>query len=102
MLALSYPRGFVMHNRIDMDPKHSRAIVQEVGERLRAVLKEEPECPGSLYIKRMRQLLRQRRIRFNVKRSCSNGFGRPSSALKVSLLAGSAPVKPKALRSLNP
>ena len=37
-----------MHNRIDIDPKHSRAIVQEVGERLRAVLKEEPECPGSL------------------------------------------------------
>ena len=37
-----------MHNRIDIDPKHSRAIVQEIGERLRAVLKEEPECPGSL------------------------------------------------------
>ena len=36
-----------MHNRIDIDPKHSRAIVQEIGERLRAVLKEEPECPGS-------------------------------------------------------
>ena len=35
-----------MHNRIDIDPKHSRAIVQEIGERLRAVLKEEPECPG--------------------------------------------------------
>jgi hypothetical protein len=41
-------RGFVMRNRIDIDPKHSRAIVQEIGERLRAVLKEEPECPGSL------------------------------------------------------
>jgi len=37
-----------MRNRIDIDPKHSRAIVQEIGERLRAVLKEEPECPGSL------------------------------------------------------
>jgi len=37
-----------MRNHIDIDPKHSRAIVQEIGERLRAVLKEEPECPGSL------------------------------------------------------
>ena len=41
-------RGFVMPNRIDIDPKHSRAIVQEIGERLRAFLKEEPELPGSL------------------------------------------------------
>ena len=41
-------RGFVMRNRIDIDSKHSRAIVQEIGERLRAFLKEEPELPGSL------------------------------------------------------
>src|SRR6267154_1684262 len=43
-------RGFVMRNRIDIDidPKHSRAIVQEIGERLRVLLKEEPELPGSL------------------------------------------------------
>jgi hypothetical protein len=46
--ALLPERGFVMRNRIDIDPKHSRAIVQEIGERLRAVLNEEPECPGSL------------------------------------------------------
>ena len=37
-----------MGNRIDIDPKHSRAIVQEIGERLRAFLKEEPELPESL------------------------------------------------------
>jgi len=37
-----------MRNRIDIDPKHSRAIAQEIGERLRAFLKEEPELPGSL------------------------------------------------------
>jgi hypothetical protein len=51
-------RGFVMHN---IDPKHSRAIVQEIGERLRAVLKEEPECPGSLrtQIDRLRELEEQ-------------------------------------------
>src|SRR5258707_4226897 len=41
-------RGFVMRNRIDIDPKHSRAIVQQIGERLRVFLKEEPELPGSL------------------------------------------------------
>jgi hypothetical protein len=47
-----------MRNRIDVDPKHSRAIVQEIGERLRAVLKEEPELPGSLraQIDRLRDL----------------------------------------------
>jgi hypothetical protein len=61
MLALSYPRGFVMHNRIDIDPKHSRAIVQEIGERLRAVLIEELECRGSLrtQIDRLRELEEQ-------------------------------------------
>ena len=54
-------RGFVMRNRIDMDPKHSRAIVQEIGERLRAFLKEEPQLPGSLrtQIDRLRELEEQ-------------------------------------------
>jgi len=47
-----------MRNRIDVDPKHSRAIVQEIGERLRAFLQEEPEPPGSLraQIDRLREL----------------------------------------------
>ena len=50
-----------MRNRIDMDPKHSRALVQEIGERLRAFLKEEPELPGSLrtQIDRLRELEEQ-------------------------------------------
>ena len=50
-----------MRNRIDIDSKHSRAIVQEIGETLRAVLKEEPECPGSLrtQIDRLRELEEQ-------------------------------------------
>ncbi len=54
-------RGFVMRNRIDMDPKHSRAIVKENGERLRAFLKEEPEVPGNLrtQIDRLRELEEQ-------------------------------------------
>jgi hypothetical protein len=37
-----------MRNRIDIDPKHSRAIVQQIGERLAAFMKEEPELPASL------------------------------------------------------
>jgi hypothetical protein len=37
-----------MRNRIDIDSKHSRAIVQEIGERLRAFLQEEPAPPESL------------------------------------------------------
>ena len=59
MLALSLPeRGFVMRDRIDIDPKHSRAIAQEIGERLRAFLKEEPELSGSLrgQLDRLREL----------------------------------------------
>jgi hypothetical protein len=50
-----------MRHRIDIDPKHSRAIVQEIGERLRAFLKEEPELPGSLrtQIDRLRELEEQ-------------------------------------------
>ena len=54
-------RGIVMHNRIDIDSKHSRAIVQEIGERLRTFLKEESELPGSLraQIDRLRELEEQ-------------------------------------------
>src|SRR5258705_11291253 len=54
-------RGFVMRNRIELDPKHSRAIVQEIRERLRAFLQEEPELPGSLrtQIDRLREFEEQ-------------------------------------------
>ena len=50
-----------MRNRIDIDHKHSRAIVQEIGERLRASLKEEQELPASLrpQIGRLRDLEEQ-------------------------------------------
>ena len=50
-----------MRNRIDIDSKHSRAIVQEIGERLRAFLQEEPELPESLrtQINRLRELEEQ-------------------------------------------
>jgi len=50
-----------MRNRIDIDSKHSRAIIQEIGERLRASLQEEPEPPESLrtQINRLRELEEQ-------------------------------------------
>jgi hypothetical protein len=37
-----------MHRRIDIDNGHSRAIVREIGERLRMSLKPNPELPASL------------------------------------------------------
>jgi hypothetical protein len=36
-----------MRNRIDIDYKTSRAIVQEIGERLRALLKVDTQIPAS-------------------------------------------------------
>ena len=50
-----------MRNRIDIDYSHSRAIFQEIGERLRASLKEDRELPVSLkmQIDRLRQLERR-------------------------------------------
>src|SRR5229473_2813378 len=67
----------VMRNRIDIDYSHSRAIVQEVGERLRASLKEDRELPASLRMRidRLRQLERR-----------SQPFERPDSLVAVSRL----------------
>jgi hypothetical protein len=50
-----------MPNRINIDHKHSRAIVREIGERLRASLKPEPELPASVrtQINRLRELEEQ-------------------------------------------
>jgi hypothetical protein len=47
-----------MGNHIDIDHKQSRAIVQKIGERLRASLKPEPEIPARLrkQLDRLRQL----------------------------------------------
>jgi hypothetical protein len=46
-----------MRNDIDIDHTHSRAIIREIGERLRMLLREEPELPASLgmQIDRLRQ-----------------------------------------------
>jgi hypothetical protein len=50
-----------MHNNIDIDDVHSRAIVREIGEKLRASLKPEPGIPASLGIQidRLRELEEQ-------------------------------------------
>jgi hypothetical protein len=47
-----------MLNRIDIDHTHSRAIVREIGERLQASLKPEPELPTRFkkQIDRLREL----------------------------------------------
>ncbi len=47
-----------MPDRIDIDPKNSRAILRVIGQQLRASLKLEPEQPESLreQIERLREL----------------------------------------------
>jgi hypothetical protein len=47
-----------MRNPIDIDYSHSRAIIKEIGEKLRTELKEDREPPASfrLQIDRLRQL----------------------------------------------
>jgi hypothetical protein len=47
-----------MHQHIEIDHKHSRAIVQEIGERFRTSLKPEPEVPARLrkQIDRLREM----------------------------------------------
>ena len=53
----SRERSF-MQNRIDIDRAHSRAICQEIGERLQLYLREQPEPSASLRrkIDRLREL----------------------------------------------
>jgi hypothetical protein len=47
-----------MHNRIDIDRRHSLAISREIGERLQASLRVEPELPPSIknQVERLREL----------------------------------------------
>jgi len=50
-----------MGYRVDVDHTHSRAIVREIGERLSASLRPEPELPEGLkkQIDRLRELEEQ-------------------------------------------
>jgi len=47
-----------MRSRIDIDQTHSRAIIREIGKRLRASLREDPALPArmGMQIDRLRQL----------------------------------------------
>jgi hypothetical protein len=47
-----------MRNHVDIDHAHSRAIIREIGERLRSLLREEPELSADLktQIERLREL----------------------------------------------
>ena len=51
-----------MRNHVGIDRAHSRAIIREIGVRLRALLREEPELPASLrtQLDQLRQLVDQR------------------------------------------
>ena len=71
-------RGFVMRNRISIDSKHSRAIVQEIGERLPAFLKEDSEPSGSLrtQIDRLHELEEQSPSIIPVAERWARRFGR--------------------------
>jgi hypothetical protein len=46
-----------MRNSVDIDSRHSRAIVKKIGERLRESLEEERELPANFQkqIERLRQ-----------------------------------------------
>jgi len=50
-----------MRSRIDIDHTHALAICREVGARLRAHLREEPELPATLrkQISRLREVERR-------------------------------------------
>lgn len=56
-LASVFPRRDVMREPVDIDFRHSLAIVKKIGERLRASFKEDEELPVNLreQIERLRQ-----------------------------------------------
>ncbi len=60
-----------MRNPIDIDSKHSRAIVREIGEELRASFKEDRELPANLkmQIERLRQTEGEAQAQPNTGRS---------------------------------
>jgi hypothetical protein len=37
-----------MRNRVDIDEKTSRTVIREIGERLQAVVRQDPDVPASL------------------------------------------------------
>jgi hypothetical protein len=58
LFGFARPENTVMLNSIDIDSSHCRAIVREIGERLRLSFEEDREIPASfkVQIERPRQL----------------------------------------------
>ena len=50
-----------MRNSVDIDSRHSRAIVKEIGERLRASLEEDRELPAN-FQKQIERLRRSEQV----------------------------------------
>ena len=50
-----------MRNSVDIDSRHSRAIVKKIGERLRELLEEDRELPAS-FKKQIEQLRRSEQV----------------------------------------
>jgi hypothetical protein len=61
MAGSSFWNNRAMSNRVSINQEHSRAIVQEIGERLGAFLRQEPELPQNLrrQIARLKELEEQ-------------------------------------------
>ena len=58
LIVAALAERLVMSKHIEIDHRHSRAIVQKIGERLRTSLKPEPELPARLrmQIDRLREI----------------------------------------------
>ena len=58
-------RNTVERNTVEIDSRHSRAIVQKIGERLRTSIKEDREIPANfkMQIDRLRELEDEAKLR---------------------------------------
>ena len=54
-----------MRNPVEIDSRHSREIVREIGEKLRAAIKEDRELPANfkMQIERLRELEDEKQLR---------------------------------------
>jgi len=66
-----------MRNSVDIDHRHSRAICDEIGERLQSHLRIEPELPVGLRMQ-VEQLHRLEVQSPSIVPDVEHGFGKPS------------------------
>jgi hypothetical protein len=66
-----------MRNSVDIDHRHSRAICDEIGERLQSHLRIESELPVSLRMQ-VEQLHRLEVQSPSIVPDAEHGFGKPS------------------------